>query len=153
MFYEKEQEGIELDLEEIVKKPDFSSLPKEKQPLFNPQLQLSGIYFMQELRRGGDREEKENLPELEEEVAANVVKSRYLMAVQRPQDGQDQKNLQVPYIKNNQGDIYHPCLPMRRSFGNLIKRKKLQALLVGFDQLEKSADPCGQGDHYQSPGI
>ena len=84
VFYE-EDKATELELEEIVKKPDFSSLPKEKQPLFNPQLQLSGIYFMQELRRGGANEEKDNLPELEEEVAANVVKSRYLMAVQRPE--------------------------------------------------------------------
>ena len=29
VFYEKDREGIELELEEIVKKPDFSSLPKE----------------------------------------------------------------------------------------------------------------------------
>ena len=81
VFYEKDQEGTELDLEEIVKKPDFSSLPKEKQPLFNPQLQLSGIYFMQELRRGGANEEKQNLPELEEEVAAKAppAKSQKLM--------------------------------------------------------------------------
>ena len=44
VFYE-EDKATELELEEIVKKPDFSSLPKEKQPLFNPQLQLSGIYL------------------------------------------------------------------------------------------------------------
>ena len=44
VFYE-EDKATELELEEIVKKPDFSSLPKEKQPLFNPQLQLSGNLF------------------------------------------------------------------------------------------------------------
>ena len=50
-FVRREGEDVQVDLEEIVKKPDFSSLPKEKQPLFNPQLQLSGIYFMQELSK------------------------------------------------------------------------------------------------------
>ena len=80
VYYEKEKK-TELELEEVVKKPDFSSLPEEKRPLLNPQLQLSGIYFMQELRRGVEMEEKENLRELEEETAANLVKSRYLVAV------------------------------------------------------------------------
>ena len=145
VFYEKDQEGTELDLEEIVKKPDFSSLPKEKQPLFNPQLQLSGIYFMQELRRGGANEEKQNLPELEEEVAANTVKSRYLMAVQRPEKGQDPKNVQVPYIKNNQGDIYQPLFTDAEEFRKFNKEQKLQALLVGFDNLEKVLIPVAKG--------
>lgn len=59
VVYFGKDEKTELDLEEIVKKPDFSKLPEEKRPLLNPQLQLSGIYFMQELRRGVEMEEKE----------------------------------------------------------------------------------------------
>lgn len=144
VFYEKDK-ATEFDLEEIIKKPDFSALPKEKQPLFNPQLQLSGIYFMQELRRGGANEEKDNLPELEEEVAANVVKSRYLMAVQRPEEGQDPKNVQVPYIKNNQGDVYQPLFTDAEEFRKFNKEKKLQALLVGFDNLDKVMIPAAKG--------
>ena len=144
VFYEKDK-ATELDLEEIVKKPDFSSLPKEKQPLFNPQLQLSGIYFMQELRRGGANEEKENLSELEEEVAANVVKSRFLMAVQRPEKDQDPKNVQVPYIKNNKGEVYQPLFSDAEEFRKFNKDKKLQALLVGFDNLEKVLIPVAKG--------
>lgn len=144
VFYEKDK-ATELDLEEIVKKPDFSSLPKEKQPLFNPQLQLSGIYFMQELRRGEANEEKENLSELEEEVAANVVKSRFLMAVQRPEKDQDPKNVQVPYIKNNKGEVYQPLFSDAEEFRKFNKDKKLQALLVGFDNLEKVLIPVAKG--------
>ncbi|MCD7818766.1 MAG: SseB family protein, partial [Lachnospiraceae bacterium] len=33
-----------LGLEELVKRPDYSKLPKEQQPIFNPQLQLTGLY-------------------------------------------------------------------------------------------------------------
>ena len=56
VFVEKDK-TTPFDLEEIVKKPDFSQLPENQRPLFNPQLQLTGIYFMQEFRRGVDMSE------------------------------------------------------------------------------------------------
>ena len=49
---------MELELDEIVKQPDYSQIPKEQRPLMNPQLQLTAIYFLQELRRPGKIEEK-----------------------------------------------------------------------------------------------
>ncbi len=42
---------IEVELTRIARQADFSQLEPKKQPLFNSTLQLSGIYFMQELRR------------------------------------------------------------------------------------------------------
>lgn len=59
VVYHEKDKTTELELEEIVKKPDFSVLPEEKRPLLNPQLQLSAIYFMQEFRRDVEMEEKE----------------------------------------------------------------------------------------------
>ena len=44
-------EEIEVDLDKIVRQPDLSKVEPEKRPLINATLQLSGIYFMQELRR------------------------------------------------------------------------------------------------------
>ena len=90
VVYHEKDKTTELELEEIVKKPDFSVLPEEKRPLLNPQLQLSAIYFMQEFRRDVEMEEKKSLPELEEEVAANVVKSKFLLAVEKK--GEEEKN-------------------------------------------------------------
>lgn len=43
-------EEIEVDLDKIVRQPDLSKVEPEKRPLINATLQLSGIYFMQELR-------------------------------------------------------------------------------------------------------
>ena len=40
-----------IELAELVKRPDFSQLPKEQQPISNPELQLTGLYFMQEASR------------------------------------------------------------------------------------------------------
>ena len=144
VYYEKEKK-TELELEEVVKKPDFSSLPEEKRPLLNPQLQLSGIYFMQELRRGVEMEEKENLRELEEETAANLVKSRYLVAVNKPEEGQDPKNVQVPYIKTQNGDIYQPIFSDAEEFRKFNKEKKFTGMLVTFENLEKVIIPVAKG--------
>ena len=144
VYYEKEKK-TELELEEVVKKPDFSSLPEEKRPLLNPQLQLSGIYFMQELRRGVEMEEKENLRELEEETAANLVKSRYLVAVNKPEEGQDPKNVQFPYIKTQNGDIYQPIFSDAEEFRKFNKEKKFTGMLVTFENLEKVIIPVAKG--------
>ena len=103
VFVEKDKTKP-FDLEEIVKKPDFSQLPENQRPLFNPQLQLTGIYFMQEFRRGVDMSEKTSINELEEEMAANLVKSKFLVAVEKQEEGQE--NVQVPYIKNKNGDVF-----------------------------------------------
>ena len=45
------EDKIEIDLPDIAKQADLSKLEPAQRPLLNPTLQLSGIYFMQELRR------------------------------------------------------------------------------------------------------
>ena len=54
---------------------------------------------MQEFRRDVEMAEKTSLPELEEEVAANVVKSKFLLAVEKKDEEEEGKNVQVPYVK------------------------------------------------------
>lgn len=144
VFFEGDKKS-ELELQEIVKEPDFSALPENQRPLFNPQLQLSGIYFMQEFRRAVKTEEKENMAELEEEVAANLVRSRFLLAVQKREAGQEDKNVQVPYIKNKEGDVFQPVFTDAEEFRKFNKEKKFQALLVSFENLEKVVIPVAKG--------
>ncbi len=67
-----------IQLQDIVKKRDLSDIPKERRPLENPQLKLSGMYFAQEAGRNVPKEEK-NLKELEEELSANIVKATFLV--------------------------------------------------------------------------
>ncbi|MCD8348169.1 MAG: SseB family protein, partial [Lachnospiraceae bacterium] len=103
-----------LGLEELVHRPDYSKLPKEKQPIFNPQLQLTALYFMQEASRPVPDEEKTDLGDLEEELAVNLMKSRYVMPIEMlegPESDAEklkQKKYRLPLLKNKNGDAFQP---------------------------------------------
>lgn len=75
------EDKIEIDLPDIAKQADMSKIEPAKRPLLNPTLELSGIYFMQELRRPVEKDQHGNLRELEEELIVNLKKSEYLVAM------------------------------------------------------------------------
>ena len=100
VIWNRDEEQIEVDLEKIVRKPDLEKMEPAKRPLINPTLQLSGIYFMQQLRRPVDEEERKkiNLRELEEELIVNLKKSEFLVAMEP--DPEEPKRIMIPYLKN-----------------------------------------------------
>ena len=51
----------------------------------------------------------------------------------------------MPYIKNSQGEVYQPLFTDAEEFRKFDKEKNLQALLVGFDNLEKVLIPTAKG--------
>lgn len=126
-------EQMEIDLERIVRKPDLSKVEPQKRPLINPTLQLSGIYFMQELRRPVPQEEHKNLRALEEEVIVNLRKSDFLVAMQRKGDEPDKIN--IPYFKNKEGKILQPVFSDVMEFEKFAKGKKLRIAKVPFNKL------------------
>ena len=141
MFVEKERK-TEFDLEEIIRKPDYSNLPEKERPLLNPQMQISAIYFMQELRRGVKMEEKPTLKELEEEMAANLVKSKFLLAVEAGQEGEQ---MQVPYIKDKEGNVFQPVFTDPGEFSKFNGKKKFRAVMVDFKNMKKVVIPDAVG--------
>ena len=126
-------EQMEIDLERIVRKPDLSKVEPQKRPLINPTLQLSGIYFMQELRRPVPQEEHKNLRALEEEVIVNLRKSDFLVAMQRKGDEPDKIN--IPSLKNKEGKILQPVFSDVMEFEKFAKGKKLRIAKVPFNKL------------------
>lgn len=126
-------EQMEIDLERIVRKPDLSKVEPQKRPLINPTLQLSGIYFMQELRRPVPQEEHKNLRALEEEVIVNLRKSDFLVAMQRKGDEPDKIN--IPYLKNKESKILQPVFSDVMEFEKFAKGKKLRIAKVPFNKL------------------
>ena len=110
-------EQMEIDLEKIVRKPDLSNVEPQKRPLINPTLQLSGIYFIQELRRPVPKEEHKNLRALEEEVIVNLRKSEFLIAMQK------------------KGKILQPVFSDVLEFEKFAKGKRLRIAKVPFDKL------------------
>ncbi len=130
-----------LDLDDLVKKPDYSKLPPEKQPIFNPQLQLTGLYFMQEMSRPVPLEEKSGLQEMEEELAANLVKSRYILPVELlpgpESDAEKFKNrkYRIPILKNKDGNVLQPLFTDMAELAKFNKGNQFKALVVPFGQL------------------
>ena len=107
MIWADGEDRTEVDLTDIARQADFSKLEPAKRPLFNSTLQLSGIYFMQELRRPVKKEERKNMRELEEELIANLVKSDFLIAMDK--DPEDPHKVNIPFLKNKEGDVLQPA--------------------------------------------
>ena len=124
----------EVELTKIARQADFSKLEPKKQPLFNSTLQLSGIYFMQELRRPLKKEERTaNLREMEEELIVNLKKSEFLVAMAT--DPEDATRVNIPYLKNKEGDILQPAFTDVMEFDKFARGKKLRAAKVPFAKL------------------
>ena len=126
-------EEIEVDLDKIVRQPDLSKVEPEKRPLINATLQLSGIYFMQELRRPVKKEERKNMREMEEEVLANIVKSSFLVAMAT--DENDPKKVNIPYLKTKDEKILQPVFTDVMEFEKFAKGKKMRVAKVPFAKL------------------
>lgn len=140
-----------LELEELVSKPDYSKLKPEEIPVLNPELQLTGLYFMQEAGRPVPNEEKENIKELEEELAANMVKARYLVAIEL-NDGPEsdaeklkQKKYRLPILKNKEEQVMQPLFTDPVEFQKFARGKKLKAIAVPFTGISKILVKDAQG--------
>lgn len=132
-----------IELTQLVQKPDFSKLPPEKRPLLNPELQLTGMYFMQEASRPIPNEEKEQLPDLEEELAANLYKAKYLVPIEfleGPESDLEKlknKKYRLPILKNKNGDVMQPLFTDPTELGKFNKENKFKALTLPFNNLSK----------------
>lgn len=127
------EEKVEVDLPDIAKQADMSQLEPAKRPLLNPTLQLSGIYFMQELRRPVPQEEHKGIRDLEEEFLANLKKSEYLIAMDV--DPNDPKKINIPFLKNKNEEILQPVFTDVMELEKFVKGKKFRIAKVPFDKL------------------
>lgn len=137
---ENGKETIELD--ELVRRPDFSKLPKEQQPIMNPELQLTGLYFMQEAARPIPNEEKQ-VADLEEELAANLFKARYIIPIELLEGPETdieklkEKKYRLPILKNKNGDVLQPLFTDPNELAKFNRENKFKALAMPFANLSK----------------
>ena len=127
------EDKIEIDLPDIAKQADMSKIEPAKRPLLNPTLELSGIYFVQELRRPVEKDQHGNIRELEEELIVNLKKSEYLVAMNV--DPEDPKKINIPYLKNKKGDILQPVFTDVMELEKFTKGQKLRIAKVPFAKL------------------
>lgn len=84
IFHEGDQTR-RIELEQIFPKPDMEKMNKQHLPVLNPGVQLTVVYFLQELRkpnqRRDDAERMQHLRELEEEMLVNLMRSKFILAI------------------------------------------------------------------------
>ena len=127
-----------IELDKIVKIPDYSKLPEKQRPILNPQLMLSSIYFLQELRKPGVQPNREELKDLEEEMSVNLVKSKYLMPVDVMEDKEGPESVRLIYVQNKNGEKFQPIFSdtgeLMKHYQN--KEKKHRILQIPFEKLK-----------------
>ena len=139
---------VRIALDQLAKSPDLEKMKQAKVPGANPELQLTGMYFMQELSRPVERnaEEKKHLRELEEEMAHNLLHARLIISVDvsavkgpwNPADPEQRKLVRVPMIRHKNGKNYQPVytdISEFQKFNQNNKNAKLQVLVVTYDRL------------------
>ena len=143
VMYVDESGKTPLALETIVRRPDYSKLKPEQVPISNPNLQLTGLYFMQEAQRQIPQEEKTGLTDLQEELFANMVKARYIVPV-KVADGPEslaeklkQKKYGMPGLKDKDGNTYQPVFTDVAEFEKFARDKGLAAVGLPFINLER----------------
>ena len=133
VLWNEGEEQVEVEIESVARQADLSKIEPAKRPLFNPSLQLSCIYFMQELRRPVKQEERQNMREMEEEVLANLMKSEFLLPMAVNEE--DPSKVNVPYLKNKDGKILQPFFSDIMEYEKFAKGKKMRAAKVPFAKL------------------
>lgn len=111
--------------------------------MYQPTLQLTGLYLMQEARRKKEYVDMKQLQALDEEFSSNLVKAKLLLAV-LPPEGQEKeqkinlKECRLPYLKHQNGDRFFPVFTDIWEFQKYVQGKKgLRPIQVPFQELEK----------------
>lgn len=143
IVFTEEDDETRLPLENLVHQPDYESVPEEKRPILNPQVQLTGIYFMQELHRKKPNNEKPKLHELEEEMVANIARSKFIFAIEiKGEENKDKTELkgsdiQIPCVKNKEGKMFQPIFTDPAEYAKFSRGRNFRASIVQFSDVEK----------------
>ena len=113
---------INIQLSDLVTRRKPEELPEGKQPVENPSLHLTAIYFMQEMRRQAQPQPTDELRELQEELLAHYGKGIFVVAVR--EDGQ------IPVLKQKDGSVYQPVFTDMLEFQKFTKGEKMKTAVI-----------------------
>lgn len=89
----------------------------------NPELHLTMLYYMQDLRRQPNQEITPELNDLQEEIGAHFTKGRYIVPL--PEEGNG-----IPLVKLKSGDIFQPIFTDVIEFQRFNREKKFRPVVV-----------------------
>ena len=123
-----------IQLEELVKRIEQ---PEGKVWVENPSLHLTALYFMQEFRKQPNQQITGQMRQLQEEIAANFEKARFIMAVSTEEKG-------LPLVKLNNGDVFQPVFTDVLEFQKFNRENKFRPVVIESQKLP-GAGEGGQG--------
>ena len=136
-----------LPLEEVVTfhRPEQK---KNAPPVSNESLQMTAVYFLQEVRRPNmdahDPGRNLTLQGLEQELVANLRRSRFIIGfdvtdskADAQSGGKVPRDAKIPYLKTKNGDMMEPIFSDMWEFQKFVKGNKSKYKLVAlpFDKL------------------
>jgi len=144
-------EMLRFTLPEIVRRHGLEKLPEKMRPLENPALQLSMIYYLQEVRRGAGNYDADAVAEQEEEMAVNLLRAKYLLPVKEVEmDGK--KLTQLLLIKAGDGKPMVPIFSDVVEYNRFKKEDGLKAAVTDFEKLAEMPLPEEVGGFLLNPG-
>jgi len=139
VVFVEETDMTRLALTDIVKKPNFEEVPENMRPLYNPQMQLTGLKLMQEIHRRA--ESKPTIRDLEDEMVANLMRSKFLLVTAMLEEGEDpndpEKRGQVPCIQTKDGVKFQPIFTDSNELQKFVGNRRFKAMLMDFVEISK----------------
>lgn len=141
--------AIAIQLQEMIKRPNNDNLPDGKIRVENPELHLTMLYYMQELKRIPGQQLGEELKALNEEMISHFQKGKYIIAVRELDNG-------IPILKQQNGDLFHPIFTDAQEFQkfcSLNKNEKFKSGVVEAKNLIKMVAPNAKGVALNPMGV
>lgn len=141
--------AVAIQLREMLRRPDGDKLPNGKIIIENPELHLTAIYYMQELKRMPGQQEREDMKELHEEMLSHFQKGKYIIAAREEDDG-------IPLLKQPNGDLFHPIFTDIQEFQKFCavnKNEKFKTGIVEANHLVKIVAPNAKGIAINPMGV
>lgn len=158
VMLQEEGAPVRIPLTDLAEPPALDAEMAKKLPVSNPPLQLTALYFMQELRRQvteRDADEKKHLQELEEEMAHNMLHSDYIVTFDTSQvkgewNPKDKTaRVGVPMIKTKTGKAFQPVFTevgeFRKFMAKNKDKRKMRLVKVPFDSLPRFLTKDAEG--------
>lgn len=133
--------SVAVQLQDMLKRPNGDKLPDGKLRIENPELHLTAIYYMQELKRMPGQQEREDMKELHEEMMNHFQKGTYIIAIRETDNG-------MPILKQPNGEMFHPIFTDAQEFQkfcNINKNNKFKTGVVEADNIIKLVAPNAKG--------
>lgn len=141
--------SVAIQLQDMLNRPSGDKLPDGKIRIENPELQLTAIYYMQELKRMPGQQDREDMKELHEEMISHFQKGKYIIAAREEDSG-------IPLLKQPNGDLFHPIFTDIQEFQKFCavnKNEKFKTGVIEAKNIIKIVAPNAKGITINPMGV